>query len=193
MTKGGYHEPLFRADGKRHRVTRMQQHGQAVLEAHHHAPDAVSKHACRSLCEGFGLITAVIGNCDTRFRKGFLHVICKTLRCTAHGIDIHSAGSGAEDAAKTARTESEVLIEALTDCFRVAADLFQLLDEVRILCCILTPEAVQCILFCHIGLHGTSFLSSVRRIQNAACAVNHTHTVIIAYFICFAKGQNTEF
>ena len=167
--------------------------GRHQLGVDMHLDAVCSEHGSGSLCECIGLDTAVVGDCDARCLKGLLDIISKALRCAANGIDIHSVGTGAEYAAETARSECEILIEALTDCFVVAADLFEFGYKIRILCCVLTPEAVQFIFFCHIGLHGTSFLSLCAAYPSPRCAIIFTHIIIIAYFARFAKGQNTEF
>ena len=119
--------------------------------------DAVCCENCGSgLCKQVGLVAAVVGDRDARLIKGFLHIIGKTLCCTAHGIDIHSACARAEHTAQAAGAELQITVKPLADRIAVAADLSQLSDEVGILRRVFAPELIERQLLRHIGLHGTS-------------------------------------
>ena len=117
--------------------------------------DAVCREHCRRrLCEGIGLDAAVIGDGNGGLFEGAVDIVCKTLRRSANGVDIHSAGAGAEHAAQTAGAEFQIIIEALTDRIRIALDLPEFTHEVGISGCILTPQCVERIFSGHIILHG---------------------------------------
>ena len=82
--------------------------------------DALGEHA--------RIVAAVVadGDADTLAREILLEIIGQALRSGADGIDVHAVGTHAHDAAQTARTELEVLVETLDELLHVVVQ--QVLD-----------------------------------------------------------------
>ena len=85
------------------------------------------------LAEQLTLDAAVVADGDLFGQVAAVQVIRQTLGRPADGVDIHPVGARADDTPQTAGAEFQIPVEAVCDCIRVAANLPQFLNQIRVL------------------------------------------------------------
>ena len=137
-----------------------------------------------ALGEQARIVAAVVphGHADRLAREVLLQVVRKTLRRSAHRIDVHPVGTHAHDAAQTARTKLEVLVEALDELLHIV--LHQIFDLFFGLVVIMTVQPGLRLFqhhpfqfVCH-SFISFAYRSTLGCLKNFICKYTHIFSII---------------